>query len=344
MTDTAAATTAALTCPTCGAAVLAGDKFCESCGAALPTTAAPAVPTAAATAPEVDYAADVPPVGPPCVSCGADASQIVDGYCGVCGMKQPAPRDHIEVSRDNVAAVTDRGRKHHRNEDAFALRAEPGQPVIAIVCDGVSTTIDPDKASQVAADAALATLIAGGNLTAAHAAAQQAVLAVSDKPPPPDLGWPSCTFLGAVVTGRSVELGTLGDCRTFWLPAEGQGDPQALTTDDSWAAEQIASGAMTPEEAYANPLAHTITRWLGRDADPTWTPRLSHFDAPSAGRLVLCSDGLWNYAEEPPAIKEAAGGAADDPLAVAKRLVDFANSQGGHDNITVIVIDLKESE
>src|SRR5262249_18855519 len=99
---------------------------------------------------------------------------------------------------------------------------------------------------------------------------------------------------------------------------------------------------MTAEEAYAQPLAHTITRWLGRDADPSWTPRLSHFDAPGAGRLVLCSDGLWNYAEEPPAVADSAG--TGDPLTVAKRLVDFANNQGGHDNITVIVIDLKESE
>ena len=337
----AAPTSTSLVCPACGAATVAGDRFCEACGADLPATDGPAVAAPAAAPAEVEYAADVAPPGPPCPSCGADWTQVLDGYCGVCGMKQPAPRDHIEVTHDGVAAVTDRGRKHHRNEDAFALRVQAGQPLIAIVCDGVSTTVDPDQASQAAADAALAALVAGADLVAAHAAAQTAVLAVTDVPPPPELGWPSCTFLAGVMHGDIVHLGTLGDCRTFWLPQAG--DAVTLTEDDSWAAEQIASGAQTPEEAYASPMAHTITRWLGRDADPSWTPRLSEFRPDGPGRLVLCSDGLWNYAETAADVAAAAQ-AADgdgDPLTVAKRLVDFANQQGGHDNITVLVIDVK---
>jgi serine/threonine protein phosphatase PrpC len=88
-------------------------------------------------------------------------------------------------------------------------------------------------------------------------------------------------------------------------------------------------------------MAHTITRWLGRDADPAWTPRLSQFRPDGPGRLVLCSDGLWNYAET--AAEVAAAAAAGEPLEVATRLVDFANGKGGHDNITVIVIDIKEA-
>jgi hypothetical protein len=206
-----------LACPSCGAATVAGDRFCEACGADLPVTEGPATPIAEA---EPEYGADtadLAPPGPPCVSCGADATEILDGYCGVCGMKQPAPRDHIEVAYQGVAAVTDRGRKHHRNEDAFALRVEEGKPVIAIVCDGVSTTVDPDLASQAAADTALGVLTsadgaADADITAAHAAAQTAVLGVSDVAPPPDLGWPSCTFLASVIDGGVVHLGTLGDC------------------------------------------------------------------------------------------------------------------------------------
>lgn len=334
-----------LACPSCGAATVAGDRFCEACGADLPATEPPAAAVEEA-APEyaADIAADTAPTGPPCVACGADGSQILDGYCGVCGMKQPAPRDHTEVAGDGAAAVTDRGRRHPRNEDAFALRVEPGKPLIAIVCDGVSTTVDPDRASQAAADAAFGVLAGGGDLVAAHAAAQAAVLAVTDVPPPPGLGWPSCTFLAAVIDGNAVQLGTLGDCRSFWLPHEG--DPTTLTEDDSWAADQVASGAATAEEAYASPMAHTITRWLGRDADPSWTPRLSEFRAPGPGGLVLCSDGLWNYAETAAEVAAAAAGGDGgdgDLLTVAKRLVDFANERGGHDNITVVVIDIKEA-
>lgn len=260
-------------------------------------------------------------------------------------MKQPAPRDHLEAEAGaDAAAVTDRGRRHKRNEDAFALcltgdvdghRTAPG--VIAVVCDGVSTTVDPDLASQAAADAAAVALLGGADLDAAHAAAQAAALAIASDPPPPGLGWPSCTFLAGFVEGTTVSLATMGDCRTFWLPVEG--DPATLTTDDSWAAERLAAGDVTREEAYAGPYGHTITRWLGRDADPAWRPRRTQFQATGPGRLVLCSDGLWNYADSAQEVAGVAG--AGSPLEVARRLVDFANESGGHDNITVIVVDVK---
>ena len=168
--------------------------------------------------------------------------------------------------------------------------------------------------------------------------------------PDPRLGAPSCTFLAAVVDGSQVELATLGDCRSMWLPAAGPApaSPQTLTEDDSWAAEVIAAGTKTAEEAYADRRAHVITRWLGADADPSWEARLSSFTAPGPGRLLLCSDGLWNYAETAAEVVAAAAGAGDpddpdDLLATARRLTDFANAAGGSDNITVVLVDLPRS-
>jgi serine/threonine protein phosphatase PrpC len=262
-------------------------------------------------------------------------------------MKQPAPRDHMEAEAPAMAAVTDRGKRHFRNEDAFAMAVAGDGRVVAVVCDGVSSTVDPDAASQAAADAALGVLVGGGTLAAAYDAAREAVLRLTWVPDP-RLGAPSCTFLAAIVDGAGIELATLGDCRSMWLPADGE--PQTLTVDDSWAAEQIASGAMTPEEAYAGPGAHVITRWLGADADPAWEVRPASFTAPGPGRLLLCSDGLWNYAETAAEVAavaapaststSASAGPPDDLLTTARRLVDFANEKGGSDNITVVLVDL----
>ena len=58
--------------------------------------------------------------------------------------------------------------------------------------------------------------------------------------------------------------------------------------------------------------------------------------------LLVCSDGLWNYAPSDADIYDLAfGGGDDEPsLARAERLVAFANEQGGHDNITVAIADL----
>ncbi|MEA2973541.1 MAG: hypothetical protein QOG82_1999 [Actinomycetota bacterium] len=339
--------TVALVCPACGEAFAAGDVFCEACGADLPPTVGPA-PTPDPEEPDsLDEGLSLPTdrgiTADPCPACGAAAIAVVEGYCGVCGMKQPAARDHTEATADGVAAVTDRGQRHHRNEDAFAMAVTDDGQVVAVVCDGVSTTVDPDIASQAASDAALAVLVAGGDLPAAYGAARDAVLALSWVPDP-RLGAPSCTFLAAVVDGSQVELATLGDCRSMWLPADGTaGEPDTLTEDDSWAAEVIAAGTKTAEEAYADRRAHVITRWLGADADPSWEARLSSFTAPGPGRLLLCSDGLWNYAETAAEVAAAAVGEPDDLLSTARRLTDFANAAGGSDNITVLLVDLPRS-
>ena len=53
--------------------------------------------------------------------------------------------------------------------------------------------------------------------------------------------------------------------------------------------------------AYAHPEAHTITRWVGADADSV-IPTVVTFDATEPGLLVLCTDGLWNYFEDPLAL------------------------------------------
>ena len=239
-----------------------------------------------------------------------------------------------------VGAVTDRGRRHHRNEDAMAVAFGDGF-LAAVVCDGVSTTHRPDEASQAAVDAALAVLLESDptepDLEGAYRAAREAVLRVP-RDGPPGLGPASCTFLAAVVLDGAVALAGLGDCRAYWLDDGGE---RQITSDHSLAAEQVAVGLLSAEEAYKAPTAHVITRWLAADADPAWEPSTSRFEVPGPGRLVLCSDGLWNYTLEPGQLASAASSAADgDPLSTARRLVDHANEAGGADNITVVVVDL----
>lgn len=318
-----------LTCPSCRASVSVGDRFCEACGAELVSAAgAPSGSGQSHGAPQ-RFAR--------CATCGKDAA-AVDGYCSVCGARAADPRDHEELEVRGAAGVSDKGRRHHRNEDAMAVAAEPGA-VYAVVCDGVSSTVDPHVASRAAVDAALLELAAGGAdapaLDAAYDAARDAAVRIPHEAMP-DLGPPSCTFLAAVVTDGRVSLASLGDCRAYWIGDDGA---RQLTYDDSWAVEQIEAGSLTVEEAYADPNGHMITRWLGLDADPEWRPRLTAFEPPGAGRLVLCSDGLWNYTLDP---DELAAAAANEPglLPLARRLTAFANDAGGADNITVVVVDI----
>ena len=93
-------------------------------------------------------------------------------------INNPSSRDHSEVNLGPAAGVSDRGLRHHRNEDAMALAAEEQSPngpvVVAVVCDGVSSSARPDEASQAAVQAALPVLLAavqaGEDLAAASLA------------------------------------------------------------------------------------------------------------------------------------------------------------------------------
>ena len=90
-------------------------------------------------------------------------------------------------------------------------------------------------------------------------------------------------------------------------------------------------------EAESSPQAHAITKWLGRDSHDH-EPRVGQLHLTDPGWLLVCSDGLWNYASEPAALTArlvANGPANTDPAALALALTDFANSSGGQDNITV---------
>ena len=74
----------------------------------------------------------------------------------------PPTPDHAEVDLGTAAGVTDRGLRHQRNEDAMALQSEQtpdGLVVVAVVCDGVSSSPRPDEASLAAAQAALPVLL-----------------------------------------------------------------------------------------------------------------------------------------------------------------------------------------
>ncbi|MBV8217569.1 MAG: protein phosphatase 2C domain-containing protein [Solirubrobacterales bacterium] len=290
-----------LSCPSCGAALQPGDRFCERCGARL------------------------------------DESH-------------PAAGDlRVELDLGTAAAVSDQGLVHRRNEDSFRLEVADARNAVVVVCDGISSASAGNVAARDAAEAAGAVLSRAmldlaydprDAIVEAIKAAVEAVIQVE---------WttrikrvdPSCTLVSALCRNGDITVGWVGDSRAYWFDAD---DARQLTSDDSFAEEGIAKGLLTPEQAAKSPFLHSITHWVGPDA-PERPPRLVELSPERPGRLVLCTDGLWNYA---PSARELGGlidglppGAA--PAAVARSLADMANDRGGHDNITVAVVDIDPS-
>ncbi|MFG2137312.1 PP2C family protein-serine/threonine phosphatase [Streptomyces sp. NPDC048650] len=295
--------------------------------------------------------------GPDTLSlCGACHTGAVDadGLCDHCG-HTPRERDHMESESAGCAAVSDRGHRHHRNEDFFALRAtalpDESPALVAVVCDGVSSATRPDEASRAACEAAgealLASLPRGTHpQQAMHDAIMAASAAVDALAADPSLvhdehrqqNAPACTFVGSVVGGGLLTIGWVGDSRAYWVPNDRTASPARLTEDDSWAAQMVANNLMTEAEANADERAHAITGWLGADAYEV-EPHTVTFKPDGPGVVVVCTDGLWNYAES--AVQLAAVLPPDSParpLNAARTLVGHALDGGGHDNVTVAVV------
>ncbi|MFE3789938.1 PP2C family protein-serine/threonine phosphatase [Streptomyces goshikiensis] len=307
-----------------------------------------AQPPQAAAAGRYDPPAPLGDGAKTCVACRAGRVDT-DGYCEHCGHAQPRERDHLEEELGSVAAVSDRGLRHHRNEDSFAVAAtalpDGSAATVAIVCDGVSSASRPDDASAAAAAAAnealLEALPRGAHpQEAMHEAILAAAAAVNALAPEVSgaQNAPACTLVGAVVSGGLLTIGWVGDSRAYWIPDDRAALPRRLTEDDSWAAQMVAAGLMGEAEAYADVRAHAITGWLGADAYEL-EPHTASFKPDHDGVVVVCTDGLWNYAESARDMAQVLPeDAAARPLHSAQVLVGHALDGGGHDNVTVAVV------
>ncbi|MET7937563.1 PP2C family serine/threonine-protein phosphatase [Streptomyces sp. NPDC005322] len=295
---------------------------------------------------------------PRCAAC-QEGTIDQDGYCEHCGHAQARERDHMERELEGVAAASDRGLRHHRNEDAFSVSAATlpdGSPaVVAVVCDGVSSATRPDDASAAAAHAAgeslLAALPRGAHpqqamneaiVSAAEAvnslAAETGAAGPHDEHQQRHQNAPACTIVSAVVTSHVLTVGWIGDSRAYWVPDDRMAPAARLTEDDSWAAQMVAAGLMSEAEAYADERAHAITGWLGADAYEL-EPHTATFKPDRPGVVVVCTDGLWNYAESAEEMARAVPpDARARPLNSAQVLVGHALGGGGHDNVTVAVV------
>lgn len=320
------------TCPACAVPTGDGDRFCESCGADLSATADLSGP-ADLPAPDGLSAPDgvsAPVVwrssrvaDGPCAGCGGTVG--ADGYCDGCGLRRATGLEHAEDDLPGVSAVTDRGLRKARNEDAYAIGVAGARRAV-VVCDGVSSAPDSDTAATTAVVEAIEVLTGGGDIAAAYRAASDAVAALGGSGAPFDA--PACTFLAAVVEDGQITVGWVGDSRAYWLDGDGA---RCLTVDDSLAG-QLAAAGVDAAALRLSAQAAALTRWLGADA-PAGDPHLTTLRPTTAGVLLLSSDGLTRYPAWT-AVDGDGGGVAQ----LARRLTAFARDAGGADNITVAAV------
>jgi serine/threonine protein phosphatase PrpC len=230
-------------------------------------------------------------------------------------------------------AGSDVGRLRSGNEDSYFC----GQTVFA-VADGLGG----HQGGEVASAAAVEPLarLDGHEFTDPSEAAEalanaihEANQAILDRAAgDPSLYGMGTTVTAAAVAGDHLQLAHVGDSRAY-LFRDGSFDQ--VTTDHTVVGELVRRGRLTAAQAAVHPERSILTRAVGLDPRiPVDTP--DPIDLHPGDQVLLCSDGLTEVVPDP-GIAEILT-AQPDGHAACQALIDTANSNGGPDNITVVLL------
>ncbi|MCC6098113.1 MAG: Stp1/IreP family PP2C-type Ser/Thr phosphatase [Olsenella sp.] len=235
------------------------------------------------------------------------------------------------TERLSWGARTDIGLVRSHNEDSFLV-----QPPLFAVCDGMGGHAAGEVASSIAVQTIGAQapihaddILLGAAVEAANAAVIEGAATGKGKP---GMG---CTASCVLIENNKMAIAHVGDSRIYLLH---HGTLVRLTHDHSYVEELVDAGEITADEARVHPSRSIITRALGSDPDMY----ADHFtlDVSVGDRLIVCSDGLSSMVEDSEI--EAIAVSSVTPQSAADNLTSAALSAGGHDNITVIVVDVSD--
>lgn len=229
------------------------------------------------------------------------------------------------------ASATHTGLVRANNEDAAypATSGASSDKSLFIVADGMGGHVAGEVASRIAVDTAVDIV---GNPGQRVVGANHALLL--EVAANQELAGMGTTMTLLEIEEELARIAHVGDSRAYLLR---DGVLRQLTVDHTVAAEYVAAGQISPEEAQNHPQRNMITRALGL----TQNLVVDELEEPvrPGDRFLLCSDGVNSMLTDQE-IAEQLG--ADTPEEAVWALIEAANSAGGHDNITAVVVDIEE--
>lgn len=242
-------------------------------------------------------------------------------------------------------AVSDIGRVRKNNEDYTTffvpLNKEDGKRngSLFIVADGVGGASKGEIASKYAADSVLYEYYQESSLPPAERLKKAIQKANRDihfhSQESGSFQRMATTIVAALVLNDQLIVASVGDSRLYLLR---DGKITQVTRDHSIVEEMVRDGMMTVEEARNSKIKNRITRSVGGEAEV-------HVDVSQpctlkiGDRLLLCTDGLTRYLDGDELAEKAKSG---KPEQTSKELIKLANSRGGADNVSLILVDIKQ--
>ncbi|MDR3711111.1 MAG: Stp1/IreP family PP2C-type Ser/Thr phosphatase [Capsulimonadaceae bacterium] len=257
---------------------------------------------------------------------------------------QGVPQVHCLV---RVGFKTDLGVVRENNEDKFDLLepADPGFLAVKGRFYGVADGMGGHSAGQIASELALKTVIqryfrdpSPHIIDSLRQAINEANKLVFDTAQLiPERQGMGTTLTVAVLREDRLTLAHVGDSRAYLVSGE---HARQITHDHSLVAEQVRAGTITAEDAANSPLRNIILRSIGTGpiVEADFYEEIVHV----GDVLVMCSDGLTGHVSEEEIAEYVGSPQARrrGPSMAAYRLVDLANSRGGRDNITVVIVEI----
>ena len=263
----------------------------------------------------------------------------------------------------HIAVLSHPGMTRKNNEDRYAVSSytiskDDAKPVVfAVVADGIGG----HRAGEVAAELAVNYISQGVSESNAYKPvktlqdaiedASQAIAAHSaDIAEQEGMG---STCACAWVIGNQLYTAHVGDSRMYLMRG---GKIKRITKDHTWVQEAVEKGIITPEQAHDHPNVHVIRRYLGSLELPNvdfrmWLDGAETDDEASSNQglelepadiILLCSDGLTDLVWDDEILKIIRS--ENDLALAAENLVNTANERGGHDNITVVLMQVPRLE
>lgn len=241
---------------------------------------------------------------------------------------------------------SDTGKKRKINEDRVAVLQRPDGLLLAVVADGMgghnagdvasSMTVDTLGKMFIEAEAAAFSSIAEKKSWLSATIQQINRLVYDHATNNPACKGMGTTLIAALIEREECVMCHIGDSRAYVI----NGSIEQVTRDHSYVNVLLDSGEISEEEAEAHPKKNWIVKALG--TDPVIDGEILHFSIASLSYMLICSDGLSNKItkEEISSIV-----LSDAPLSrKGEEMVKLANDLGGEDNISFVLLSLKDEE
>jgi protein phosphatase len=233
------------------------------------------------------------------------------------------------------SARTDVGKTRDHNEDNYGVGSgEQAEQLgeLLVVCDGMGGHAAGEVASQLAVETILADYYADTGEDRPHAlteAFKQANAQIYAR----GQGSMGTTGVAALLHHDALHIANVGDSRAYLIR---DGEIRQVSRDHSFVSDQVAAGLITADQARLSPHRNVITRALGYQPDVTVD--LFRLPLQIGDIIVLCSDGMHGLVLDEEIVEIAT---SRPPAEAVQRLIDWANTRGGTDNITVVVAQIE---